>query len=193
MSRLAPLPTSALTGTQREQIDRAEALMGFTANDALIMARNPALTDAFGRLVAAVYAPGQVDAGLKRLIGMLTSAAAGCEYCTGHTAFASQRHGVDAERIRDAWNFESSDRFSAAEKAALRVAFHAGQTPNAVTDAMFAEFAGHYDEQAQLEVIAVIAMFGFLNRWNSTLRTDLEALPAAALATVQLEQSTGDT
>ena len=63
---------------------------------------------------------------------------------------------------------------------ALRVAMHAGQSPNGVTDAMFAELQQHFDDDAVVEIVAVIAMFGFLNRWNSTLKTDLESAPAEA-------------
>ena len=155
--------------------------MGFVSNDTLVMARNPPLMDAFASLVGAVYAPGNIEAGLKRLIGLVTSSAAGCTYCMGHTAFASQHHGVEAARLEAVWHFEHSDLFTAPEKAALRVALHAGQTPNGVSDDMFAELADHYDVDAQLEIVAVIALFGFLNRWNSTLATELEELPLAAL------------
>ena len=58
---------------------------------------------------------------------------------------------------------------------------HAGQTPNGVSDEMFADLGEHFDVGEQLEIVAVIAMFGFLNRWNSTLATDLEALPLSTL------------
>ena len=39
----------------------------------------------------------------------------------------------------------------------------------------------HYTEEQVLEIVAVIALFGFLNRWNDTLKTDIEAAPRAAL------------
>lgn len=155
--------------------------MGFVSNDSLTMARNPALIDAFAKLVGAVYAPGKVDAGLKRLIGLVTSSAAGCQYCMGHTAFTSKRQGVSDEKLAAVWEFEHSDLFSEAERAALHIALLAGQSPNAVTDDDFAALRNHFGEQAQLEIVAVIAMFGFLNRWNSTLRTDLEPAPKASL------------
>ena len=185
MSRITSLALDDLPATQREAVRRATEAMGFLPNDALVMARNPALLAALGALVGAVYAPGRVDDGLKRLVGLVSSAAAGCEYCTGHTAFTSRRHGVDAEKLAAVWEFEQSELFSAAEKAALRVAFLAGQTPNAVTDDEFAGLAAHFDEEQQLEIVAVIAMFGFLNRWNATIATDLEELPKAALSALQ--------
>ena len=187
MSRIPPLSLDDLAEPERKAVDRAEELMGFVANDALTMARNPALMRAFGSLVGAVYAPGSIDPALKRMIGLVTSTAAGCTYCVGHTTFASQRHGVEADKLEAVWDFRDSPLFDAAEKAALEVAVHAGQSPNGVTDKMFAELGEHFDIDAQLEIVAVIAMFGFLNRWNSTLATDLEALPAAAAR--QLEQA----
>ncbi len=162
--------------------------MGFVSNDTLVMARNPALTEAFAALVGSIYAPGKVDGGLKRLIGLVTSSAAGCTYCMGHTAFASNRQGIDEARLEAVWTFEQSELFSDAEKAALRIALHAGQVPNGVTDAMFDELAVHYDEDAQIEIVSVIALFGFLNRWNSTLQTELESLPRRALESARRSQ-----
>ena len=187
MSRIRPLDLEQLPQPQCEAVLAARDLLGFLPNDALIMARHPVLMEAFGQLVSAVYAPGSVDPGLKRLIGLVSSAAAGCRYCTGHTAFTSRRHGVAAEKLSAVWDFETSPLFSAAERAALRVAMLAGQSPNGVGDADFAELRSHFDEQAQVEIVAVIAMFGFLNRWNSTLATELESGPAAAFAKVREE------
>ena len=67
---------------------------------------------------------------------------------------------------------------------------HAGQTPNGVTDEMYEDFGKHFDEDAQLEIVAVIAMFGFLNRWNATLNTELEVAPKAVLDAIT-DKSTG--
>ncbi|MDH3589622.1 MAG: carboxymuconolactone decarboxylase family protein [Gammaproteobacteria bacterium] len=184
MTRLPPLTIDELPDDQLAAVQRAEELMGFVSNDTLTMARNPALMDAFAGLVGAVYAPGAISSGMKRLLGLMTSSAAGCTYCVGHTAFASERQGIDRDKLQAIWEFESSELFSSAERAALRVALHAGQSPNGVTDKMFAELGNYFDEDAQLEIVSVIALFGFLNRWNSTLATDLESLPAATLQTV---------
>jgi len=185
VSRINPLGIDELPDELRAAVDRAEALMGFVPNDSLVMARNPQLLDAFAALVGAVYAPGKVDAGLKRLIGLITSTAAGCKYCAGHTAHTSRKQGVSAEKLAAVWEFEQSELFSEPERAALRVALLAGQTPNNVTEKAFAELAAHFETDAQLEIVAVIAMFGFLNRWNSTLAIELEAIPKAALDTTQ--------
>ena len=182
MSRVAPPGFDELAPEEQGAVRRAEALMGFTANDVLVMARKPTLMHAVSGLVDAVYATGEVTSGLKRMIGLVTSTAAGCRYCMAHTALGSSEQGVDDEKLRAIWDFETSRRFTAAERAALRVAMHAGQSPSGVTDEMFDALRPHFSLSGQLEIVAVIAMFGFLNRWNATLATDIEALPAAALA-----------
>jgi len=36
----------------------------------------------------------------------------------------------------------------------------------------------HFDDGQIVEIVATIALFGYLNRWNDTMATDLEAHPA---------------
>jgi hypothetical protein len=51
--------------------------------------------------------------------------------------------------------------------------------PNAVTDEMFTELRKHWTEEQIVEIVGVIATFGFLNRWNDTMGTPLEDEPLA--------------
>jgi alkylhydroperoxidase family enzyme len=87
--------------------------------------------------------------------------------------------GVDESKIEALWDFETSGLFSAAEKAALRVARGAGLTPNAVTDEDMEDLRSHFTDDQVVEIVAVIANFGFLNRWNDTMATELERSPLA--------------
>jgi alkylhydroperoxidase family enzyme len=76
------------------------------------------------------------------------------------------------------WEFATSALFSDAERAALRLALHAGLNPNETSAADFAELARHFDEGQIVEIVGTIALFGYLNRWNDTMATDLEERPA---------------
>jgi hypothetical protein len=49
--------------------------------------------------------------------------------------------------------------------------------PNAVTDEHFAALVEHYSDEAIVQIVATISMFGYLNRWNDTMATTLEAEP----------------
>ncbi|CAM3651440.1 carboxymuconolactone decarboxylase family protein [Litorimonas haliclonae] len=189
MGRVTPIEKKDLPADVRSLIEVGEQLMGFTPNDALIMARNPALTKALLSLVQAVYGQGTLDPGLKRLIGYINSTAAGCVYCQVHTANGAHDNGVETAKIQAAWEYETSELFSEAERAALRVAQAAGHTPNDVTDEAFSDLKNYFSEDEIVEIVSVIAMFGFLNRWNSTLATELESTPLAFARTVDLKTS----
>lgn len=155
-----------------------EAVMGFVPNSMLIMARDPALLAAFSELSALiVIRPGRLDPGLKALIMYMVSRSAGCRYCAAHTANLAGLRDVPTSKIEALAQFEQSPEFGEAERAALRFAEAAGQVPNAVTEADFAELRRHFDEDQILEMVAVLALMGFLNRWNDTLSTPLEAGP----------------
>jgi len=171
MSRLDPISRDELPEDARTLLEMGEQMMGFTPNDALIMGRNPALFKAASALVGAVYGTGTLDPGLKRLIGYINSTAAGCTYCQAHTAHGAHNAGIDRAKIL----------FTEAERAALRVAQGSGLSPNTVTDAEFADLKNYYSDDEIVEIVSVIAMFGFLNRWNATLATELEQTPAAFL------------
>ena len=178
MARLEPLATHDLPVEARPILEYAEKLMGFVANDVLTMARWPELLLAMQQLVAVIYGPGELDDGLKRLVAMMVSAASGCRYCQAHNAHGSSVvPGVSEEKIAAVWEFESSDLFDERERAALRVACGAGQNPNGVTDGDFAELKRLFSEREVMEIMGVIGLFGFLNRWNDTLATDLEPVP----------------
>jgi uncharacterized peroxidase-related enzyme len=154
------------------------AVMGFVPNSMLIMARDPELLAAFAELSAVIVArPGRIDPGLKALIMYVVSRSAGCQYCVAHSANLAASRGIPVRKVEDVWKYEKSPEFNDAERAALRFAQAAGQVPNAVTDADFTELRRHFDEDEILEIVAAIAFLGFLNRWNDTLQTPLEAAP----------------
>lgn len=156
-----------------------EASMGFVPQSMLTMAHWPELLSAFGGLGGTVLAGGEIEPGLKQLIAFVVSNAAGCRYCQAHTSHSAERTGVAAEKIRAAFEFETSDLFSDAERAALRVALHAGMVPNAVEPEHMSALQEHYTDKQCVEIVAVIALFGFLNRWNDTMATTLEDAPHA--------------
>lgn len=82
------------------------------------------------------------------------------------------------KKIAEVWSFEDSDLFSDAERAALRLAVNASIIPNQASQEDFEQLAIYFDEGEIVEIVASIALFGYLNRWNDTMATDLEEYPA---------------
>ena len=186
MTRLSPLPRSDVPEQAKALMEFGEQLMGFTSNDALIMARHPALLKSSAEMVGALYGQGSVEPSLKRLIGYITSSAAGCKYCQIHTADGAHKAGVDDAKIKAAWDFETSPLFSPRERAALRVAQGGGVTPSAVTDQDFEDLKAYFTDDEIVEIVGVISMFGFLNRWNSIMGTELENNPLSFAKSIAL-------
>ena len=175
--RIQPLPPE----TSPELKDDFEAIaknLGFIPNSVLIMQRKTKLVKALRQMLAAVWAPdGEVDRAFKRLVAHVASRAAGCQYCMAHTAGGALLFGVDPNKVAAVWDFRTSPLYTEGERVALDFAIAAASVPNGVTEEMFAEMRKHWSETQIVEVVAVVAVFGFLNRWNDTMGTPLEEEP----------------
>lgn len=161
--------------------ERAEKALGFVPNSFFVMSRAPNIMRAFSRLSREVIGvPGKAPLPLKRLVAYMASRSAGCQYCSAHTAeSAASVDGVSAEKIEAIFDYETSPLFTEAERAALRLAQSAGTVPNAVTDEDMAALHDFFDDDQIVELVAVICLFGWLNRWNDTMATALETRPLA--------------
>lgn len=178
MARIEPLGREALA-EHEAGLARVEQLMGFVPNSMLTMARVPGLVPAFQGLGAAVMANGLISPDLVQMVAQVASIAAGCRYCQAHTGHTAERLGVPEDKLAEIWSFETSDKFTEAERAALRLALSAGSVPNAATEADFAACREHYNDDQIAAIVAVVAFFGYLNRWNDTMATELEPSPGA--------------
>ena len=131
----------------------------------------PELRQTVNSLLDVVFAAKEISGRLKQEVFVIASQASGCVHCQSHGSFHLNALGVDVERIQALWDFERSPLFSEAERAAYRIAMAAGSVPNATEPEHFEALRKHYSEQQIREILAVIAMGGFLNRWNDTLAT----------------------
>jgi len=175
--RLAPLPPSP---DLAEQFEASRKRLGFVPNSMLIMQRNPKMVKAWIQLTEAVWDPdSKVDFGLKRLVAHMASRAAGCQYCMAHTVGGALRQSDYETKVAAIWDYQTSPLFSEAERVTLDFALAAGSVPNSVTDEMFAAMRKFWTEEQMVEIVGVVAVFGFLNRWNDTMATPLEEEPIA--------------
>jgi uncharacterized peroxidase-related enzyme len=149
--------------------------LGFCPNSVLTMQHRPAIAKAFISLNMAVMEnKGRVTSSLKRFIGYVASRAAGCRYCQAHTIRAAERYGAEEDKLKNIWDYRTHPAFSEAERAALDFALAASTIPNAVNKEIQAGMQIHWDEGEIVEILGVIALFGYLNRWNDSMSTTLE-------------------
>ena len=175
MARLEPLALDQVDGL--EEVEQTyQRTLGFVPNGLCIMARRPEIVKGFIALRRAVLDPasGTVPAELKNLCAHLASRTHGCTYCQAHSLQGASRSGAERARLEAVWEFATSDLFSEAEKAALDFSVKAASVPNGVTDADVERMLEHWDEGQVVEILAAVALYGFLNRFNDSLATPLE-------------------
>jgi uncharacterized peroxidase-related enzyme len=174
MPLVEPLPADADAEVARLAAFFNETL-GFCPNSVLTMQRRPAIAKAFIALNMAVMENhGRVTSALKRLVGYVASHAAGCRYCQAHTIRAAERYGAPDAQLAHVWAYRTHPAFSEAERAALDFAVAASSIPNAVDDTIRDLLHAHWDDGEIVELLGVIALFGYLNRWNDSMATTLE-------------------
>jgi AhpD family alkylhydroperoxidase len=183
-------------------LDRTRAAMGFVPNSMLTMAHLPQLATAFSLLAGVTFGAdlrallpaaagggavaGASDEGaqplppsLVQLVAFACSVGSGCRYCQAHTSHSAHRLGQDDRKLGAILGFETDAAYSEPERAALALAFAAAAVPNETDESHFRRLREHFTERQIVQLVAVIALFGFLNRWNDTMATQLEAAPAS--------------
>lgn len=149
--------------------------LGFCPNSVKTMYVRPRLAYAFIELNKAVMEnSGRVTSALKRLIGYIASNAAGCRYCQAHTIRAAERYDASKEQLENIWDYKSHPAFSEGERAALDFALAASVIPNAVDDHIGKNLRTYWNDGEIVEMLGVISLFGYLNRWNDSMGTEME-------------------
>jgi uncharacterized peroxidase-related enzyme len=188
---VAPLARNA-TAESEAMADFYEETLGFTPNSLFTMMHRPKIAAAFLELNQAVMDnQGRLTPALKRQIAYLSSQTTGCRYCEAHAIRAAARYGSEEDKMKNLWNYKTYPAFSVAERAAFDFAIAASQVPNSVNDAIADALREHWDEGEIVEIAGVVALFGYLNRWNDSMGTALEK-PAAEDAKTLLNDAGWD-
>ena len=149
--------------------------LGFCPNSILTMQRRPAISRAFINLNKAVMAnDGRVSSSLKRMIAWVSSNATGCRYCQAHAIRAAERYGAKKEQLENIWDYRTHKAFSQAERAALDFSLQASRVPNQVDAKIKERLYTYWNEGEIVEMLGVISLFGYLNRWNDSMGTSIE-------------------
>ena len=159
----------------KELADFFNETLGFCPNSVLTMQIRPEVASAFIGLNKAVMENhGKVTSALKRLIAWVSSNAAGCRYCQAHAIRAAERYGANQEQLKNIWEYRTHEAFNEAERVALDFALAASQIPNSVDAELEERLRIYWNEGEIVEILGVISLFGFLNRWNDSMGTSIE-------------------
>ncbi len=112
---------------------------------------------------------------LNMMVFTMSSLAAGCRHCQAHGAYGLDRLGIPLEKIQAIWSYQTSDLFDDRERAALNFAVAAGSVPSSVDAGHHAAIRQHFTDEEARGLLAVVAIGGFMNRYNDALATVTDA------------------
>ena len=159
----------------QELVEFYNETLGFCPNSVRTMQLRPHMAEAFIKMNKAVMENhGNVTSILKRLIAYISSYTAGCQYCQAHGIRAAERYGATEDQLFNIWDYKTHPAFSEAERAALDFSVAASSVPNTVDEKITDNLRKYWDDGEIVEITGVVALFGFLNRWNDSMGTTLE-------------------
>ncbi len=154
---------------------------GYRPNALLTMARRPGLLPPIFELLRIVlWSEGIVPVELRMLLACEASRGAGCAYTATHMVHAAHHAGVDWDKLAALPEYGTHPLFSDCERRAMALATAGSTLP--VSEMRQTDVPLSEDEV--IEIVSVLAAFGWFNRWNSLMRTEIELVPAEAIVHV---------
>src|SRR5579863_3920926 len=172
MSRISRLDRSEVTPDIASLYDRVFAQRGNVPNMFRVMAHRPEIFSTMQAHFAAVLNTGTVPKRLKELIIVRTSQLNQTPYCLASHTVLARGLGWSDDQLAHLADWSNRADFTPAEKAALRLAETVTRDAHAVTDEQFAELRSFYSEGEIVELLCVIGLFNYFNRFNNALRME---------------------
>lgn len=176
MARIAPLKQQDLPQC-RQALEAIERDHGYVPNSFLTMARVPALLQAQDLFAQALWYGDELTPQVRHLVAYAFSVYNGAMYSAAHTACAGAQPALAVAKLQQILRAEPAEMFDACELALLELCRAAARQPSEVTDAHWRRLRLWFDERQLFLITGLIAWHSFLNTWNTTMRTELEAQP----------------
>ena len=110
-----------------------------------------------------------IEPALRALVQVRVSQINWCEFCVDLNSSIGLGRGVSAGKFEALARFEESGLFTEREKAALRYAEAITRTDRRVDDEVISRLHGHFDDQAIVELAALIAYQNMSSKFNAAL------------------------
>lgn len=132
-------------------------------------ARLPGLLRGYARLEQATAALRHLDDRHKALAELKAATLTHCEFCIDLGSQIARRWGLTDDQVVALPNYATSPLFTDLDKLVLDYAVGMTRTPVDVSDELFAELRGHFDQAQLVELTHVIALENMRGRFNLAL------------------------
>jgi alkylhydroperoxidase family enzyme len=159
MPNIEPVPMESITDPElRELVLKCEQLGVPDALLPRILARVPSYAKAMLRALLMSHTEGNIDHRLKEIIRVQLARFAGDPYFSTLRSKRAQAEGLDEETISaGSGDYDEDDRFTEAERLALRYSDLMYLNPQAIDKAFYDELKKHYSEAQIMELGAFVA------------------------------------
>jgi AhpD family alkylhydroperoxidase len=110
-----------------------------------------------------------IDATLRSLVQVRVSQINGCEFCVDINSASGLKRGAGERKLADLAQFAGSAAFTGREKAALRYAEAVTDSNRRTDAALVAALREHFDDDAIVELTALIAYQNMSSKFNAAL------------------------
>jgi AhpD family alkylhydroperoxidase len=121
-----------------------------------------------------------LEPGLRALVQVRISQINWCDFCVDLNSAAALERSVTPEKLAALAHYESSPLYIEREKAALAFAEAATHPDRRVDDACYSRLRAQFDEQAIVELTALVAFQNLSSKFNAAL-----AVPAQGFCEAQ--------
>ncbi len=110
-----------------------------------------------------------IEPALRSLITVRVSQMNGCAFCVDINSATGMKRGLAAAQLAELADAQASALFAEREKAALAYAEAMTQTGCGVDDALMERLQRHFDDDAVIELTAIVAFQNLSSKFNSAL------------------------
>ena len=154
---------------------------GAVLEPARLWGRSPKVFMALALLYGALDRRGSpLESALRALVTVRVSQINVCAFCVDINSATVLRRGVDAQKLAALDEFELSDLFCPREKAALAYTEAVTHSDRSTTPDHFTRLRTHFDDDAIIELTALIAFQNLSSKFNAALGVSAQGFCAVA-------------
>ena len=168
--RVAPKPLGGYPWYLRPFFWNQRRRYGKVLDAALLWARSPKLFMGVALLYGAIDRKSSpIEPALRSLLTVRVSQINHCRFCVDINAATLLQRGISEDKLRALEDWRGSNLFDERERAALEYAEAVTLSDLDVDDVLMAQLRAHFDEDALVELTALIAFQNMSSKFNAAL------------------------
>ena len=130
-----------------------------------VMAHSPKILKEFRELFTVVMVEGKIESFLKWKIAYTVSQNLKCPFCVDVTEKMLKKLGADEETMK---RIKENTDLSEEEVQVLKLVKEVTLKANVCTPELFPELRKKFSEEQIVEIVSIIGLFNYINRFNNT-------------------------